>query len=361
MNYQNKSIYFEKDLIINTRIKKLEKITTPKELLDKYYLDDENKKLIYFFRNEISNILNRNDDRLLVIVGPCSIHDIEVGSEYANYLLKMINKYGDTLRIVMRVYFEKPRTTIGWKGFIYDPDLDESNNINKGLDLARKFLLKLNIMEIPVACEFLDTITPQYISDLVSWGAIGARTSESQIHRQLASGSSMPIGFKNGTGGSIKLAIDAIICAKNPHCFLGTTNNGEVSIVNTCGNNDCHIILRGGSSGPNYKKKHILNCEKMLDKYKLPKNIMIDCSHGNSNKIYKNQEKVVDNIIEQIRNGNESIVGLMLESNLLEGRQNISKNLEFGKSITDSCIDIKKTSELLEKLSNIVLERRFYK
>ena len=355
-----KSIYFDKDLVINSRVDSLEKIITPQELIKKYSVDLKIKKKIYCYRSEISNILKGLDDRLIVVVGPCSIHDVKSATEYANFLSEMIKKYNDNLRIVMRVYFEKPRTTIGWKGLIYDPDLDGSSNINKGLDLAREFLLKLNTMNVPAGCEFLDTITPQYISDLVSWAAIGARTTESQIHRQLASGCSMPVGFKNGTGGSMKLAADAIVCAKNPHCFLGTTKEGEVAIVRTQGNSDCHIILRGGSIGPNYSKEHILQCEELLHKSKVPVKIMVDCSHGNSQKIHTNQPIVVNDIISQIENGNKSIVGVMIESNLKEGKQSITakKNLEYGKSITDACIDLKTTSDVLEKLSNSIIKRR---
>ena len=353
-------IYFEKNLTINTRVDNLEKIVTPHELINKFPLKPENNKLIYQYRNEISNILKGLDDRLLVVVGPCSIHDIISATEYANFLSTMIHKYKDTLRIVMRVYFEKPRTTVGWKGLIYDPDLDGSSNINKGLNIARQFLLKLNEMGIPAGCEFLDTITPQYISDLVSWAAIGARTTESQIHRQLASGSSMPIGFKNGTGGSMKLAADAIICANNPHCFLGTAKEGEVAIVRTLGNPDCHIILRGGSDGPNYEKEHILKCEELLHKSKIPVKIMVDCSHGNSRKIHTNQPLVIDNIISQIQEQNKSIIGVMIESNLKEGKQSLtaSQNLEYGKSITDACINWTTTSEVLQKLSDVVSEKR---
>ena len=360
MNLTKESLYFDKDLVINTRVDTLEKIVTPQELLEKFTLESENKKKISRYRNEISNILKGVDDRLIVVVGPCSIHDVIAATEYANFLSTMISKHRDTLRIVMRVYFEKPRTTIGWKGLIYDPDLDGSSNINKGLNLAREFLLKLNIMDVPAGCEFLDTITPQYISDLVSWAAIGARTTESQIHRQLASGSSMPIGFKNGTGGSMKLAAEAIVCAKNPHCFLGTTKEGEVAIVRTHGNSDCHIILRGGSDGPNYDKEHILQCEELLHQSKIPVKIMVDCSHGNSRKIHTNQPLVVDDIVSQIQEGNKSIVGVMIESNLQEGKQSMTatKNLEYGKSITDACINWETTSEVLQKLSDVILERR---
>lgn len=354
------SIYFDKDLVINTRLDALEKIVTPQELIEKYSLEAENKNKIFRYRNEISNILKGLDDRLIVVVGPCSIHDVVSATEYAKFLSTMITKYNDTLRIVMRVYFEKPRTTIGWKGLIYDPDLDGSNNINKGLNLARDFLLKLNSMNIPAGCEFLDTITPQYISDLVSWAAIGARTTESQIHRQLASGSSMPIGFKNGTGGSMKLGADAIVCAKNPHCFLGTTKEGEVAIVRTQGNSDCHIILRGGTDGSNYDKKQILKCERLLRQSKIPVKIMVDCSHGNSLKIHTNQPLVVDDIISQIQEGNQSIIGVMIESNIKAGKQIMTdkKSLEYGKSITDACIDMENTYQVLEKLSNVILERR---
>ncbi len=354
------SISFDKDQVINTRVQNLEKIVTPLELVSKFPLQPDNKKNIFRFRNEVSSIINGVDDRLLVIVGPCSIHDIIAATEYANYLSTMIDKHSDTLCIVMRVYFEKPRTTIGWKGLIYDPDLDGSSNINKGLNLAREFLLKLNTLGVPAGCEFLDTITPQYISDLVSWAAIGARTTESQIHRQLASGSSMTIGFKNGTGGSMKLAAEAIISAKNPHCFLGTTHEGEVAIVRTLGNPDCHIILRGGSDGPNYEKAHILRCEELLSGFNIQNKIMVDCSHGNSRKIHTNQPLVIDDIIVQLRDGNTSIIGVMIESNLKEGKQALidPSKLEYGKSITDACINWETTSSVLQKLADSVLEKR---
>ena len=270
----------------------------------------------------------------------------------------MIDKYEDTLTIIMRVYFEKPRTTVGWKGLINDPDLNGSYNINKGLTMARTLLVYLNSIGVPCGCEFLDTTTPQYIADLVSWGAIGARTTESQVHRQLTSGLSMPIGFKNGTSGNKIIARDAIISASQPHSFLGITKEGSHAIIVTKGNKDCHIILRGSNTaGPNYEKHHIEHTENiMLEKNIIP-NIIIDCSHGNSEKNYKNQPIVLDNICDQISNGSKSIIGVMIESNLNEGNQKLTRNpddLEYGISITDSCVNWNTTELLLKKYLNLL-------
>ena len=274
----------------------------------------------------------------------------------------MIDKYEDTLVIIMRVYFEKPRTTVGWKGLINDPDLNGSYNINKGLSMARSLLIYLNSIGVPCGCEFLDTTTPQYIADLVSWGAIGARTTESQVHRQLTSGLSMPVGNKNGTGGSITIARDAILSASQPHSFLGITNEGSHAIIVTKGNKYCHIILRGSNtSGPNYKKKYIKITEKILSENNIIPNIIVDCSHGNSNKNYKKQSIVLDNVCSQISSGNKSIVGVMVESNLNEGNQKLTNNIEelkYGISITDSCINWNTTKNLLKKLSDSVINSR---
>ena len=268
-------------------------------------------------------------------------------------------KYKDDLCIIMRVYFEKPRTTIGWKGLINDPDLDGSFNVNKGLSIGRQLLLDINKMGIPCAVEFLDTISPQYIADLVTWGAIGARTTESQIHRQLASGLSMPIGFKNGTGGSTDIAVDAVISAKSSHVFLGVTDTGKAAIVHTTGNKDSHVILRGGKDGPNYENHHITQLGDLLNRKKLIDSIVVDCSHGNSRKIHTNQILVAENLANQISNNENKIVGCMIESNIKEGNQKLidPNNLEYGKSITDACVNLETTDKILNILSNSIKQR----
>ena len=279
--------------------------------------------------------------------------------EYAERLKKQAEKYQETLNIVMRVYFEKPRTTIGWKGLINDPDLDNSFQINKGLRIARELLLKINELGLPTGTEFLDTIIPQYISDLIAWAAIGARTTESQIHRELASGLSMPVGFKNGTGGSIQIAVDAIAAAENQHHFLGVTKEAVAAIVATKGNPNCHIILRGSKSGPNYDEKSVAATSELLKKHHLNSHLMIDCSHGNSGKDFHQQKIVIENLAQQISAENSDIFGLMIESHLVEGTQALDKgHLQYGKSVTDACIGWEDTEAALEILSNSVLARR---
>ena len=304
---------------------------------------------MYKSRTTIENILNGVDGRLLCVVGPCSIHNVNEAFTYAQLLKKISDKYYDKLFIVMRTYFEKPRTTIGWKGLINDPDLDNTFNVNKGLEMARKLLLDINSVGLPCGYEVLDSITPQYISDLISWGAIGARTSESQVHRQIVSGLSMPTGFKNGTGGSIKLAIDAIISSNHPHCFMGISNNGESAICKTKGNRYTHIILRGSTRGVNYHS-HIVDevIFKMVERQIKP-NIIIDCSHGNSQKDHTKQHIVLESVGEQIHNGNTCIKGIMLESNINSGKQKLGKvsDLQYGVSITDACIDLGETDRIL--------------
>jgi len=309
-------------------------------------------------RNEIKNILEKKDPRLLCIIGPCSIHNIEEAYEYGKALKEIANKVKDSMLIVMRVYFEKPRTTIGWKGLINDPYLDGSCDVNHGLFLARKLLIELNKIGVPCGYEILDTITPQYISDLISWGAIGARTTESQVHRQLISGMSMPVGFKNGTRGDIKMAADAVISAAYPHCFMGITEHGNAAICTTKGNKDCHIILRGGKEGPNYFPTDIARAEKVLDTSKLCPAIMVDCSHGNSGKDFRRQQRVMTNIINQAKE-NSNIIGIMMESNINEGSQSLIENikLKYGISITDSCINIENTETYLLAAARVLQKK----
>ena len=310
-------------------------------------------------RTQADNIIHRRDDRLLVVVGPCSIHDEAAALEYAALLKEEISRHADALCIIMRVYFEKPRTTVGWKGYINDPGLDESYDINRGLRLARQLLLKLTGMRIATGTEFLDAISPQYVADLVTWGAIGARTVESQIHRELASGLSMPVGFKNGTGGGLGIAIDAIRAAQGSHHFLSVTKQGVAAIVKTTGNDSCHIILRGGKSGPNFAASHIAEVTGMLEKAGLTPTIMVDCSHGNSSKDHRNQPKVAAEIASQIRAGNKAITGVMIESNLVEGRQDVvpGKKLVHGQSITDACLAWEDTKAVLADLADAVRAR----
>ncbi|MFD2257793.1 3-deoxy-7-phosphoheptulonate synthase [Luteolibacter algae] len=328
-----------------------------------YYLpiNEQAASVVHNARNEADAILNLKDDRLLVIVGPCSIHDPEAALEYAAKLKSEAERLKADLSIIMRVYFEKPRTTVGWKGLINDPMLDDSFDINQGLRVARKLLLEISNMGLPCGTEFLDTISPQYIADLISWGAIGARTTESQIHRELASGLSMPVGFKNGTGGSIQIALDAIKSASRPHHFLSVTKQGVSAIVSTAGNPSCHLILRGGKSGPNYSAESITAVESILREQDLPLSLMIDCSHGNSNKDYRNQPLVAKDLAEQIAAGSKSITSVMIESNLVEGNQKLDPDLSKltrGQSVTDACINWDDTVETLEVLAAAVRDRR---
>ncbi|KAL4400712.1 3-deoxy-7-phosphoheptulonate synthase [Malassezia pachydermatis] len=337
----------------------------PQILMEDYPLPVDAAQTVLKGRHDTEAILKKEQDRLIVVVGPCSVHDVRAGIEYAKRLREYADKVQDDLHIIMRVYFEKPRTTVGWKGLINDPDLDGSYNINKGLRLARGFLLEVTKIGLPTATEFLDAISPQYTADLISWGAIGARTTESQVHRELTSGLSMPVGFKNGTDGSVRIAVDAIKSSSSSHHFLSVTKQGISAIVQTKGNQMCHVILRGANSGPNYSSEHVENAKAALEKAGLPSRIMIDCSHGNSEKKHQNQIKVVDSIVEQLSAGNEaswSIMGVMLESNLVEGRQDVPaegpQNLTYGQSITDACISWETTVEALEKLRAGVRARR---
>ena len=335
--------------IENTNLHSIKSLIKPCELHKQLPTTENINKLVLKTRQEISDIIHGRSHKLLFIVGPCSIHNIKQALEYGKMLKNLADKVYDNILIVMRVYFEKPRTTVGWKGLINDPDLNNTCNVNKGLYLARKLLLDLNNIGMPCGYEVLDTITPQYISDLMSWGAVGARTTESQIHRQLVSGMSMPVGFKNGTGGNIKIASDAILSARYSHCFMGITKDGNAAICKTNGNDNCHIILRGGSRGPNYTEDYITECKKILSNNQLLPAIMVDCSHGNSQKNHKNQSKVLNSILNQIENGEDSIVGVMMESNINEGNQKLTDNqeLKYGVSITDACINIEETNLLL--------------
>ena len=341
----------------NTRIIDRQKVPAPYELINNLPLTEKISKLVYGTRNEISQILHDKDDRLLVVVGPCSIHDPKSAIEYGKKLIEENIKFKEDLLSVMRVYFEKPRTTVGWKGLINDPDLDETYKISKGVELARRLLIDLADMGLPAGTEFLDPISPQYITDVISWGAIGARTAESQIHRELASGLSCPIGIKNGTDGSLKAAIDGIQAANHSHVFLGATKEADIAMLKTAGNNDSHIILRGGKE-PNFDVESIETTLAALREAEINESIMIDASHGNSQKKFKQQIYVVDSISDQICSGNKNINGVMIESHLVEGNQSITDNLTYGQSITDACIGWEDTVKCLETLSAAVQTRR---
>jgi 3-deoxy-7-phosphoheptulonate synthase len=341
----------------NTRIIDRKKVPAPYELINKLPIDNEISRLVYGTRQEISQILHQKDDRLLVVVGPCSIHDPNSALEYAKKLIEQNIKYKEELLIVMRVYFEKPRTTVGWKGLINDPDLNETYNIGKGVEMARKLLIDLAKLNLPAGTEFLDPISPQYITDIISWGAIGARTAESQIHRELASGLSCPVGIKNGTDGNLKAAIDGIQAANHSHVFLGATKEADIAMLKTAGNNDSHIILRGGKE-PNFDADSVASTLSALKEAEINESIMIDASHGNSQKQFKKQVSVIDSISQQIESGNKNISGVMIESHLVEGNQKISDSLTYGQSITDACIGWDDTVTCIEKLSNAVKKRR---
>jgi 3-deoxy-7-phosphoheptulonate synthase len=341
------------------RIVEMQELSTPEEVRQEIALNESAAKTILNSRKIIENILDEKDERLFVVVGPCSIHDPDAAIDYANKLKKLSDEVSDNLFIIMRVYFEKPRTTIGWKGLINDPMLDGSFKINQGIRIGRKLLLDIINLEIPTGTEYLDLISPQYIADLISWGAIGARTTESQCHRELASGLSCPIGFKNGTDGNLQITFDAIKSASGEHHFLSVTKEGNSAIFSTSGNPYCHVILRGGSNKINYDSKSIDDVSARLDKANLPQQIIVDCSHANSMKDYKKQMLVVENLCEQLRTGEKRIKGLMIESNLVEGNQNINdSNLVYGKSVTDACIGWEDTEKALYLLSEAVKQRK---
>ena len=342
----------------DVRIKEIRSLVPASVLLDELPMPDNAAKLVSETRQSIANCINGIDDRVVILVGPCSVHDYNSAVEYAENLSCIIDKYQGELLIIMRVYFEKPRTTVGWKGFINDPDLDGSFKINKGLKEARKLLLELLSKGVPCGTEYLDVISPQYISDLMSWGAIGARTTESQTHRELSSGLSCPIGFKNGTHGNIQIAVDAIKSARSEHHFLGVTKNGTAGIVSTKGNTNTHVILRGGSDGPNYYKENIDYAIDCQNKSNLDARIMIDCSHGNSEKDYVKQPIVAASVSEMIASGNSHIFGVMVESHLKSGNQKITENMTYGQSITDACISWDMTEEVFDTIANAVKARR---
>ncbi len=343
----------------DVRIKDIFELAPPSHMLREFKPSEAVEQLVFDTRREIHKVLHGADDRLVVIVGPCSIHDKRAALEYAKKLKDLRDELAHDLIVVMRVYFEKPRTTVGWKGLINDPHLDGSFKINEGLRLSREILLDINEMGVPAATEFLDTLTPQYYADLISWGAIGARTTESQVHRQLASGMSCPMGFKNGTDGNIKIAVDAIKAAAAPHFFLSVTKGGHSAIISTNGNEDCHVILRGGKA-PNYDAPHVHASGQELAKAGLPQRIMIDFSHANSSKQHDKQIEVSADVGRQMAAGDERIFGVMIESHLNPGRQDLvpGKELAYGVSITDACIDWAATENVLRQLAADVQKRR---
>mgnify|MGYP000271029780 CR=1 FL=1 len=343
----------------DVRIAGLHEVQPPAELHAQFPIDEHASETVFQSRDAIHKILHGEDDRLVVVVGPCSIHDPEAAREYAKRLKPLIDELADDLCIIMRVYFEKPRTTVGWKGLINDPEMDESFHINKGLGLARGLLLDLAKQGIPAGTEFLDLISPQYIADLISWGAVGARTTESQGHRELASGLSCPIGFKNSTDGSIQVAVDAIKSAAHSHIFLSVTKQGHSAIFSTSGNEDCHIILRGGKR-PNYDAESVNEAAEQMETAGLVPKLMVDCSHANSRKQHEKQIDVGRDVAGQVARGDQRIIGLMIESHLVAGRQeNIpGQPLVYGQSITDACVNFEQTEEILSSLAKAIQARR---
>jgi 3-deoxy-7-phosphoheptulonate synthase len=342
------------------RIRQIRELRTPEEVIREFPRTDAATRTVISSRHALHNILHGVDDRLAVVVGPCSIHDPRAALDYARRLAPVRERLAGSLEIVMRVYFEKPRTTVGWKGLINDPNLDGSFDIDNGLRLARSVLLEINNLGLPAGSEFLDMTTPQYFADLVSWGAIGARTTESQVHRELASGLSCPVGFKNGTDGNVRIALDAVKSASQPHHFLAVTKSGHSAIAATTGNDDCHIILRGGSKATNYDAQSVDAACKEAETSGIRPAVMIDASHANSSKKPENQPMVLAEVGAQIAAGDQRIIGIMAESNLVAGRQDLvpGKELVYGQSITDGCIDWSSTVEVLEKLAEAVEERR---
>jgi len=341
--------------VVDQRILEYKPLISPHSLKENLPQTEKARETVIYGRKSTENILDEKDSRIMVIVGPCSIHDIKSAEEYATRLKELSNKVADKFLIVMRTYFEKPRTCTGWKGFIYDPDLNDSNDINKGLHLSREILLHNAEIGLPSATEYLETFTPQYNSDLISWAAIGARTVESPQHRQLASGLSMPVGFKNGTEGNIEVAINAMLSAREEHAFLGISELGVPCIVNTSGNPYTHLVLRGGNRSTNYDERNVKHTQTLLKSHGLSPRLMIDCNHGNSKKDHGQQVLVFNNVIQQIRDGNKDIIGIMIESNLNSGNQSLPKDLsgfdpeklKYGTSVTDACIDWETTETLL--------------
>ena len=343
----------------NINVEKHEVLTTPEHLKAQLPVTDQVAEFVTHARDSVARIVRREDKRLLVVVGPCSIHDTEAALEYAQRLADLKGKLDERLCIVMRAYFEKPRSTVGWKGLINDPYLDDTFKVGEGLQIARKLLLDISALGLPIATEALDPITPQYLQDLISWSAIGARTTESQTHRELASGLSCAVGFKNGTDGSLSVALNALESATSPHSFLGISPTGQVSVIHTKGNPNAHVVLRGGSNGPNYATEHVQRAEEQLAELGYVPSIMVDLSHANSDKDHRNQKRVLWDVVEQIQNGNNSITGVMIESNLQPGNQKLNGHeLEYGVSVTDACIGWEETETLLLELAN-GLEPRF--
>ena len=343
----------------DVRITGTTEITAPQNLINAIPVSDAAQSTVLKTRSDVSNILKGSDDRLVVVVGPCSIHDPKAALEYATKLAEQQQAYKDELCIIMRVYFEKPRTTVGWKGLINDPDMDNSFNINKGVEMARSLLLEINNLGLPAGVEYLDLISPQFIADLVGWGAIGARTTESQGHRELASGLSCPVGFKNGTAGSIQIAVDAIGAAKGSHMFLAASKEGKLAIMQTAGNDDCHIILRGGKANTNYDAASVDDASALLAKAGLSENVMIDCSHANSRKKHRRQSYVCRDVCAQVSDGDKRIMGVMIESNLIEGSQSTSNTPRvYGQSVTDACVSWDDTLPMLDALASAVKARR---
>lgn len=337
----------------NVNIKQFKPLITPAELKQELPQNEQTGYVVAGSRRAIQKILANNDDRRIVITGPCSLHDVEATVDYAGRLGDLQQQVAEKILIVMRAYFEKPRTRLGWKGMIYDPHLDNSYDIEEGLRKARGLMLEIAKAGVAAATEFLDPVVPQYLADLVSWAAIGARTTESQIHRQMASGLSMPVGFKNATDGSLTAAVDAVRAAASPHSFMGIDHKGCTVIAETRGNPYCHVVLRGGSTGPNYESEYVAFAEVLLKKASVPTGIIIDCSHANSNKEYTRQPAVADDVAAQIRAGNSLIAGIMLESFINEGKQSFDRpeNLEYGLSLTDACIGWDKTRELILRMA----------
>ncbi len=347
-------------VVDDVRITDIRPLISPAILMQDFPAGHEASKVVFDAREAFRRILKKEDDRLAVMVGPCSIHDTVAAIDYAGRLAEVIGKYEKDLLLMMRIYFEKPRTTVGWKGLINDPFMDGSYNINSGLRMSRGLLLRIAEMGVPAATEFLDVITPQYISDLIAWGAIGARTTESQVHRELASGLSMPIGFKNGTSGSVQIAVDGIVSAAHPHCFLSVTKQGVSAIVSTRGNDSCHVILRGSTQGPNFSPEHVRKAWEMQQKAGIANRLMIDCSHGNSHKKWQEQHLVAEAVAAQLAAGEDNIGSVMIESNICSGNQKCEpgKPLAYGVSITDACVDWDGTVAMLDTLAAGVRARR---
>lgn len=332
------------------RIEGFEPLASPIDVLQQFPITDDIRNIVTAGRKAITEAMSDRDPRLIIISGPCSIHDPESALEYARRMVALKKEMADRFIIVMRTYFEKPRTTVGWKGLIYDPGRDQTHDMNQGLKVARQLLIKINALGLPCATEFLDPVVPQYTADLITWAAIGARTTESQTHRQMASGLSMPVGFKNPTDGSLQRALDAMTAATHPHAFLGIDESGHTSIVRTLGNHNVHLVLRGGGGKPNYARPDLARAKNLLKEASMcARGVMIDCSHGNSGKDFAKQPSVFENVIEQLAGGETGILGLMLESFLVEGKQPMGEQLVYGKSITDGCISWEQTEEVLRE------------